>query len=39
MKAILMNSDLDSSFLVSSAVWATMTRLMVRLNDAFMLFA
>jgi hypothetical protein len=33
MKAILMNSDLDSSFLVSSAVWATMTRLMYILSD------
>jgi hypothetical protein len=33
MKAILADSDLGSSFLISSAVWATITRLMVRLNN------
>ena len=37
MKSTLMNSDVGSSFLISSAVWATITRLMVRSNDAFML--
>lgn len=37
MKSTLVNSDLGSSFLISSAVWATTTRLMVRFNDTFML--
>jgi hypothetical protein len=33
MKAILADSDLGSSFLISSAVWATITRLMYLLSD------
>jgi hypothetical protein len=33
MKSFLVNSDLGSSFLISSAVWATITRLMYLLSD------